>query len=338
MRASLVRRSPLLLLAAALVAVAVFLTPGAQPAQAQTPVELVKNTGQVAATPFQDWSKAFGVIIFTGSANTGKTYTLTKIHVPTDIDGGEISDASKFRAELWTGTNDTFVPGAKLHDLTIKAVTGGVDLVAPQGTTLQGNTRYALVVYRLSGETATWNYAQTAHSAQTSSIGWRIGDNRKATDTPPTSTSVWGDPADIPQGSNPIRIPQISVHGYEGLPPSNETLTGLTISGTTTRDSQTHTFDLFSIPRFDRDTSEYTIRVPEDLKTITFTPTWGGNVRDFEVRMRPDTTKSIDDTTKARGSTASGLPVTARVTTDNPHPAIRINLRNGNSFVHYFDL
>ena len=214
-------RSALAALAlAALVALAVFVAQdGAPPAHAQdpTPVALVKNDSQVTHSHQQGWSEAFGVIIYTGMGNTGKTYTLTKVRV---LQETVMSDASAFKAELWTGTDDTFVPGEKIKDLTITAIDGNVsalDLVAPEGTTLQGNTRYALVMYRLAARTeATWKYLATSSGGESGSLGWRLGNNRKATAVPPTSASMWRDPKDI----DVHRLPKIIVYGYESAQPT----------------------------------------------------------------------------------------------------------------------
>ena len=65
-----------------------------------------------------------------------------------------------------------------------------------------------------------------------------------------------------------------------GAPPAEAThggnghLTGLTITGTVTRGGETHTLTLLPNPWFDPHTGSYTIRVPSDLQSITFTPTW----------------------------------------------------------------
>ena len=142
---------------------------GATLAQAQQGVRaqqgsvttLVTNEGKEDASHQHPWGRAFGVIIFTGSDNTGKTYTLTSIRV---FDEGAMSNMAAFKAELWSGSDTEFVPVAKITDLTITAAPQGVratDLVAPAGTTVQGNTRYALVMYRLSGRTATWRPLMT---------------------------------------------------------------------------------------------------------------------------------------------------------------------------------
>ncbi len=209
--------SRFLFLAAALVALAVLIVgDGAPPAQAQSAVELVTNKGQSSSALNHDWSDAFGLIIFTGAGNAGKTYTLTKIRV---LQGSAMTNPAAFRTELWSASNTEFVPVEKITDLTITPIDGvsAVDLVAPEGTTLAGNDRYALVVYRLAGfSTATWSYSATVSASETSSLGWRLGNNRKAASSPPTSSSTWGDPGDTVF----VRIPKITVFGFEGVLPT----------------------------------------------------------------------------------------------------------------------
>ena len=209
--------SRFLFLAAALVALAVLIVgDGAPPAQAQSAVELVTNKGQSSSALNHDWSDAFGLIIFTGASNAGKTYTLTKIRV---LQGSAMTNPAAFRTELWSASNTEFVPVEKITDLTITPIDGvsAVDLVAPEGTTLAGNDRYALVVYRLAGfSTATWSYSATVSASETSSLGWRLGNNRKAASSPPTSSSTWGDPGDTVF----VRIPKITVFGFEGVLPT----------------------------------------------------------------------------------------------------------------------
>ena len=118
-------------------------------------------------------------------------------------------------------------------------------------------------------------------------------------------------------------------------------LTGLGITGTVTRaDGTSYTFQLLPNPIvFDANTASYTIRVPSELQSITFTPTWTSDeIQHVVVRMRPDTNKSLDDTTMVKSISTSGGTLTASPTTENPHPAIRVVDKNGVAQVYYFDL
>ena len=117
-------------------------------------------------------------------------------------------------------------------------------------------------------------------------------------------------------------------------------LTGLGITGAITRGSVKYTFQLIPNPVvFNPNTESYSIRVPSDLQSITFTPTWTGDeIQHVVVRMRPDTEKSLDDTTMVKSISTSGGTLTASPTTENPHPAIRVVDKNGAAQVYYFDL
>ena len=118
-------------------------------------------------------------------------------------------------------------------------------------------------------------------------------------------------------------------------------LTGLGITGTVMRaDGTSYTFQLIPNPVvFDVNTADYTIRVPYELQSITFTPTWTGDVmRDVVLFMREDTDKSVEDTTMVRAVTDSGDALTASPTSENPHPAIRVRDKNDAQQFYWFDL
>ena len=117
-------------------------------------------------------------------------------------------------------------------------------------------------------------------------------------------------------------------------------LTGLGITGTITRGDTDYTFQLIPNPVvFNANTESYTIRVPSDLDDITFTPTWAGDeIQHVVIRMRPDTEKSLDDTTMVKSISTSGGTLTASPTSENPHPAIRVVDKNGAAQIYYFDL
>ena len=123
------------------------------------------------------------------------------------------------------------------------------------------------------------------------------------------------------------------------------TLSGLTASGTVVRDvlrdgetvTETFTFDLFPNPWFDPATSNYTIRVPSDIQSITFTPTWT-ETRITAVRLHERTNgdSSVEDAVAGASVTVSG---TAATTGANPRfPALQVAASGTDPLVHYFNL
>ncbi len=118
-------------------------------------------------------------------------------------------------------------------------------------------------------------------------------------------------------------------------------LTGLGITGTVTRGGDTdYTFQLIPNPIvFDINTASYTIRVPAELGTITFTPTWTGDeIMDVQLYMREDTEESVGNTAKAKVVSSSGSTLSGSSFPGNPHPAIRVRDKNGNAQLYWFDL
>ena len=118
-------------------------------------------------------------------------------------------------------------------------------------------------------------------------------------------------------------------------------LTGMGVTGTVMRGGETYTFQLIlsPFPVFDSNRADYTIRVPSELQTITFTPTWTGDeIRDVLLYMRDDTEKSVDDSSKAKGITASGGTLSGSSFPANPNPAIRVRDKNDAQQFYWFDL
>lgn len=217
------------LVAILLGALAVFIAaaggaPAPARAQGPTPVKLVSNEGEQFAEHLWDWNRAFGQIIFTAAENAGKTYTLTTICL-LQRPGRRLAELDAFKAELWTGTNDTFNPGSKITDLTITAVDGdqdALDLVPPAGTTRQGYTRYAVVLYKKTKGPAIWRLATTLTGDETSALGWKIGDSLKRTNShPPSRSATWA----VDQNTGGTRTLQLLVYGFEGTASSLPTVT-----------------------------------------------------------------------------------------------------------------
>ena len=117
-------------------------------------------------------------------------------------------------------------------------------------------------------------------------------------------------------------------------------LTGLGITGTVMRGGETYTFQLIPNPVvFDPNTESYTIRVPSELQTITFTPTWTGDeIRDVLLYMRDDTDKTVEDAGKAKGTTDSGGTLSGSSFPGHPNPAIRVRDKNDAQQFYWFDL
>ncbi len=119
--------------------------------------------------------------------------------------------------------------------------------------------------------------------------------------------------------------------------PSN--LTGLGITGTVTRGGESFTFLLVSNPWFDPDTAAYTIRVPSDLQSITFTPTWTGD-EVVEVGL----IERNSDAHSGQGSEIGQTSTSGSALTNSSkpkYPGIRVRNRTGsgtNDVFHYFNL
>ncbi len=144
------RPSPLLLLAAALAVLAVFLVNHAPPASAQgeqsdaASAVLVSNFGQDRR--LSDWSTNNFVLsqeFTTGNAAT----TLSSIEASIR-ETLNVSHIATVRAELWSAAEGG-EPGAKLADLIVPGTMdkGDVALTAPQNTVLSANTAYHFVLY-----------------------------------------------------------------------------------------------------------------------------------------------------------------------------------------------
>ena len=111
MRASFFPRFPLLVLAAALVALAVFFTAGAPPAAAGTEGTLVSNTGQQLHTDVDFNNRVHAQAFTTGPYVDG--YHLTGIEAVIGTGAGLTSeDAATVRAEVWSDSNGT--PGTRV--------------------------------------------------------------------------------------------------------------------------------------------------------------------------------------------------------------------------------
>ncbi len=116
-------------------------------------------------------------------------------------------------------------------------------------------------------------------------------------------------------------------------------LTGLGITGTTTRGGETFTFGLSLNQSFDPNTASYTIRVPNDLRSISFTPTWTHNsIRSVVLYERGNSNSSIQGAEVIGNVITSGSTLT---NSSNPRfPALQVpDLDfNNDNMKHFFRL
>ena len=145
----------------------------AGPAQAQTPVKLVGNTGKdTSTTTFATHDVAQG--FNTGSQPTG--YTLTEVQLDLTITG---SSLPSYEVEIWTA-NSTGQPDSKLGTLTKpSALTTGLNsFTSASGIGLDRSTNY-LVVIDLSSASEHWGIRHTTSGAEDPgrASGWGIADS-----------------------------------------------------------------------------------------------------------------------------------------------------------------
>ena len=149
-------RISLLLLAAAVVALAVFLVDRAPPAQAQATDALVANTGQTKVQAGMTLTSERVQAFTTGSNAEGYTLTGIDFHFHTATRIYLTSSLLKtLKASVWTsggttlsGTGTINDLGTKLADLEVPTIetTGVVTFAAPSGTTLAASTTYYVVI------------------------------------------------------------------------------------------------------------------------------------------------------------------------------------------------
>ena len=149
-------RISLLLLAAAVVALAVFLIDRAPPAQAQTTDALVANTGQTKMPTGLTLTSERVQAFTTGSNAEGYTLTGIDFHFHTATRLYLSKNLLKtLTASVWTsggttlsGTGTINDLGTKLADLTVPTIetTGVVTFAAPEATTLAASTTYYVVI------------------------------------------------------------------------------------------------------------------------------------------------------------------------------------------------
>ncbi len=203
MRASVFRPSPLLLLTAALVALAVLFTPGGQSAQAQTTTVLVGNIGQ-ADTGLHYDTNAFSVAQAFTSGSFSAGYTLESIDISMTASNITQAQRNSIRVELWSAATGG-APGAKLYDLTVPAhpiSAGTVSFAAPIGTTLRASTTYYAVFYTVGGFNMELGNTASDNEDSGAAMGWSIANGaRNVQVDEPTSTSAWS-----AEGSDSLRI------------------------------------------------------------------------------------------------------------------------------------
>ena len=193
----LTRLSPLLLLAAALLALAVFFMPGGQPAQAQDTQSayLVSNLNQTDATPFTlTHSTTSGSQGFrTGSNSAGYTLSSIEVNVDTALNAAA---AANVRAELWSANADGS-PNARLETLTVPSTlpAGTNAFTAPLGTVLTPETTYHLVIYTTASQTIVLAGINEDTEDSGAAPGWSIADAGYILSSPDPASpggNAWG--------------------------------------------------------------------------------------------------------------------------------------------------
>ncbi len=173
------RRSPLLLLAAALMALAASLGPGARPASAEDSSVLVSNIGQERRTAFGGFTTN-GWVNLTGFVTGNSAVTLESIETVIRNSVSEQGRAA-IRAVLYhsnTATTSLKPSHWKLVELTVPATVsaGRVTFTAPEGTTLEANTKYYFALYTTTGLNI-WPDATDSDAEDSgAAAGWSIDD------------------------------------------------------------------------------------------------------------------------------------------------------------------
>ena len=118
------------------------------------------------------------------------------------------------------------------------------------------------------------------------------------------------------------------------------TLDEVFITGTVTRDGETYTIALVANPVFAPHTSVYTVRVPSDLQSITFYPSWTDNtVQEVQLKDRANTSPNLGNAPAIATISTSGGALTK--SSSPSHPALHVVKTTGdgvNDGFHYFNL
>ena len=187
--ATFLRRSPILLLAAVLVALAVFVAGnGAPPASAQaTPTVLTSNIGKTQGED-TDWNLTLARAQGFTTGSNAHGYNLASIEWKVTA-ASALTDAQigRLRVELWSATTGG-APDAMIASLEAPSsvATGNVAFTAPEDTTLAADTTYFAYLFKSaaqadvgdlkpvtttsddedSGGAAGWSILNTAHYHQ----------------------------------------------------------------------------------------------------------------------------------------------------------------------------
>ena len=183
------------------------LTAGPAPAQAQTSVKLVGNTGQVTTSAIgnhRDAAQGFS----TGAHVFG--YTLTEVQIDLKISQGS---PPSYEVEIWSADSNGR-PSSKLGALTKPStLTSGLNsFTSASGIDLQRSTTYVVVIDLTStgGNLGVRNTASDGEDPGGASW-WAISDNSMSRGLTQTQTSDFG-------ANSSGRALKIAVHGYESPP------------------------------------------------------------------------------------------------------------------------
>ena len=199
-------RSAVAVAALALATAALSVVPS-QPAEAQSAVTLVSNTGQTRAGEYALSNEVVGQAFTAGDNADG--YTLTEIAASLRINSTDI-DESLIKAQLWSVVGAGEGPGSKLADLTVPSSisqgTSAVSFTAPSGTTLTASTEYRFVLWvtdATEGGKVFYQYTSSTDEDTGAASGWSIKDDQEGHlgSGPPQSPDNWG-----AFGENPVQI------------------------------------------------------------------------------------------------------------------------------------
>ena len=244
-----------------------------------------------------------------GAGGTPNLYALASIAVKTHAQQEAISasDSANIKAELWSAAATTgSPPGAKLYDLTvpeaaIPAGTSKLTFMAPAHATLDGSTKYFLVVYTTGATNLRLQQTSQDNEASGAVGGWTISDGdswyKQATTT---AEGTWANNAGDPY------VGLIQVNAFAQRTPLTtldlSALTGATSSDGTTFADMTGASAL--VPDLDAVATDYRSTVGNEVTHARLTPTTASDTSTVKVGLVGGT---LDPVTS--GSPSAAIPL-----------------------------
>ena len=354
------RVASIFLLAVALTALAVFFAPGAQHAQAQAPgvprpdqTELMhlgfylwweESSGasgydiQIRSQSDDDWGQ-WSAVSYSGTTQpaivTGLTH-LTKYQwrIRATADGQQSAWSTTLGNDRDTRTATLFSIDKPNPPILRDAVPG------PGRVTLRWKAGPPSSGIVLSGYRISYRREDGQGVTTTRSTG-PFGPDVTSADVTGLSAGVvyefWVHPLVDGVGGASSRLLRATPLTAGQEQSEQAVLTGLGISGTVMRDGEAVSVWLFSNPWFDPTTASYTVRVPSDLQSISFAPSWTDDaITAVVLHERASAEHSTQGGNEAARTAASGARLTSG---SNPrYPAVEVVAGDGDPLVHYFNL